>query len=146
MGVGISFSIEGEKQISAELGITIEGLKDFSEPMREAGTIMMNAVQDNYSKRGGRFGGWKPRKDKNSWPLLEQTGAMRRGFYKETTDDYALVSNEDKKFPFHQSNQPRTRLPRRVMLMIDAKMRDEILKAFQAYLVKILRGQKGGMR
>jgi phage gpG-like protein len=146
MGTLLELSIEGDKQISAELGIAVDGLKDFSEPMREAGNIMMDAVDDNFSKRGGRFGGWVQRKDNLPHPLLEKTGAMRKGFYKETTDNYAMVSNEDRKFPYHQSNQPRTKIPRRVMLMIDARMRDEIFKAFQAYCIKILRGQKGGLR
>lgn len=142
MGMQLGFEIEGDKQISAELGITIDHLTDFSEPMSEAADIMMDAVEDNFDKRGGRFGGWAPRKDKKTHPLLELTGDMRKGFYKESTSEYAMVGNEDPKFPFHQSNQPRTKIPRRVMLQIDARMRDEIFKAFQRYIVYALRGQR----
>lgn len=145
-GFQMSFEIEGEKQISAELGIAVDMLQDFSEPMDKAADIMMDAVEDNFNKRGGRFGGWAPRKDTLSHPLLEKSGEMRDSFYKQSTSDYAMVGNDDPKFGFHQSNQPRTRLPRRVMLQIDARMRDEIFKAFQAYIVKALRGQKGPMR
>lgn len=142
MGMQIGFEIEGDKQISAELGITIDHLQDFSEPMSEAADIMMDAVEDNFDKRGGRFGGWDPRKDNLPHPLLEKSGDMRKEFYKESTSDYAMVGNSDPKFPFHQSNQPRTKLPRRVMLQIDATMRDEIFKAFQKYIVYALRGQR----
>jgi phage gpG-like protein len=138
----MTFEIEGEKQISAELGIAADHLEDFSEPMAKAADIMMDAVDDNFDKRGGRFGGWDPRKDTLPHPLLEKTGVMRKGFYKESTSDYAMVGNDDDKFPYHQSNQPRTRLPRRVMLMIDARMRDEIFKAFQEYIVMSLRGRR----
>lgn len=143
MGMQLGFEIEGDKQISAELGITIDHLTDFSEPMSEAADIMMDAVEDNFDKRGGRFGGWDPRKDPTkTHPLLELSGDMRKGFFKESTSEYAMVGNDDFKFPYHQSNQPRTKLPRRVMLQIDARMRDEIFKAFQRYIVYALRGQR----
>ena len=145
MGMNIGFEIEGEKQISAELGITIDHLEDFSEPMAEAADIMMQAVEDNFDKRGGRFGGWAPRKPTippQTHPLLEKTGDMRKGFYKESNSEFAMVGNEDPKFPYHQSNQPRTKIPRRVMLQIDARMRDEIFKAFQLYIVMALRGKR----
>ena len=141
MGFKMSFEIEGDKQISAELGIAIGMMKDFSEPMADAADIMEKAVEDNFDQRGGRFGGWAPRKDpKLTHPLLEKTGAMRKDFYKESTQDYAMVGNNSEYFGYHQSNQPRTKLPRRVMLMIDARMRDEIMKTFQAYIVKAIRG------
>lgn len=145
MGLKLGFEIEGEKQISAELGVTVDMLQDFSDPMSTAADIMMDAVEDNYDKRGSRFGGWAPRKPTmppQTHPLLEKTGAMRRAMHKESGKDYAMVDNNDPKFPFHQSNQPRTKLPRRVMLMIDATMRDEIFKAFQLYVVKALRGRR----
>ena len=145
MGMNIGFEIEGEKQISAELGITIDHLSDFSEPMSDAADIMMQAVEDNFDKRGGRFGGWAPRKPTNppqTHPLLEKTGDMRKGFYKESTSEYAMVGNDDFKFPYHQSNQPRSKIPRRVMLQIDARMRDEIFKAFQLYIVMAMRGKR----
>jgi phage gpG-like protein len=145
-GFGLTFEIEGEKQISAELGIAVDMLQDFSDPMSKAADIMMEAVEDNYDKRGGRFGGWAARKDNLPHPLLEKSGDMRKGMYKESTSDYAMVGNDDPKFPYHQSNQPRSKIPRRVMLLIDARMRDEIFKTFQEYIVKALRGQKGPMR
>lgn len=144
MGFKMSFEIEGDKQISAELGIAIGMMKDFSEPMADAADIMEKAVEDNFDKRGGRFGGWAPRKPTSppqTHPLLEKTGAMRKDFYKESTSDYAMVGNSSDYFGYHQSNQPRkTALPRRVMLQIDATMRDEIMKTFQAYIVKAIRG------
>lgn len=143
MGFKMSFEIEGDKQISAELGIAIGKLQDFSEPMAEAAEVMMNAVDDNFDKRGGRFGGWDPRKDNLPHPLLEKTGEMRKDFYTESTSDYAMVANKSDYFGYHQSNQPRSKIPRRVMLMIDARMRDEIFKIFQLYIVTALRQGKG---
>lgn len=149
MGTQITFEIEGDKQISAELGVAIEGLQDFSIPMAAAADIMETAVEDNFEGRGKRFGGWAPRKPQyrggvriDTHPLLEKTGAMRKAFIKDSGKDYAMVTNEDKKFPYHQSNQPRTKIPRRVMLMIDDRMREEIFKAFQLYIVTILRGDR----
>lgn len=146
MGVPLEFSIQGEKQLSAELGIAAEHLTDFSKPMRKTSVIMMNAVDENFNSRGARFGKWKPRKPTNppqTHPLLEKTGKMKRSFYKESGKNHALVSNRDtEKFRVHQSNEPRSKIPRRVMLAMDDRMNTEIFKVFQLYIVYALRGKR----
>lgn len=146
MGLPLEFTIQGEKQMSVELGIAADHLSDFSQPMRKTSVIMMNAVQENYDGRGSRFGKWKPRKPTNppqTHPLLEKSGKMRRSMYKESGQNHALVSNKDtKKFRVHQSNEPRSKIPRRVMLAMDDRMNTDIVKVFQAYIVKSLRGRR----
>ena len=54
-------------------------------------------------------------------------------------------SNSDPKFKFHQSNKPRARLPRRVMLKIDMDRKTYINKAFQEYLVKLVQAQNNAL-
>ena len=143
MGVNLTFEVEGEKQISAELGIIYDGIRDFSEPMEKAADIMFDGVDDNFNTRGSRFGGWAPRKDTKPHPLLEETGKMRRRMRKTSGKDFAMIDNPDPKFPYHQSNQARkSNLPRRVMIMIDDRMRDEIFKAVQLYVVMLMRGRR----
>ena len=145
MGLKMEFSIEGDKQISAELGITADHLSDFSKPMKDSADAMMTAVEDNYDQRGKRFKGWDPRKPTtppSTHPLLEKTGKMRGAMYQDSGKDFAMVANKDPKFPYHQSNQPRSKIPRRIMLMIDDRLRTEIFKIFQEYIVYSLRGKR----
>lgn len=142
MGLHLNFTIDGERQVSAELGISADHLEDFTKPMEKSGDIMLEAVQDNFDQRGARFGGWKPRKYRgDGHPLMEDSGKMRRGFYADHGKDYAYASNDVDYFKYHQSNEPRKVIPRRVMLMIDSQERDDIFKVFQEYVVISLRGK-----
>jgi len=136
----LQMSLEGETQIDRVLGISAEGVSDFTTPLNESKEIILNRTEQNFNSRGNVFGGWAPRKIAKPWPLLEQTGKMRRGFYGTVSGGQTLeVGNRDPKFKFHQSNKPRNRLPRRVMLMIDQTSAVSITKAFQAYLVGLVR-------
>lgn len=138
----LQMSLEGETQIDRVLGISADGVQDFSKPLEDSRKIILDRTEQNFNSRGNVFGGWAPRKIAKPWPLLEQTGKMRRGFYGTISGDQLEVGNRDPKFKFHQSNKPRTRLPRRVMLMIDQTSAVAITKAFQAYLVGIMRGNR----
>lgn len=142
MAFRLQMGLEGETQIDRILGITVEGVTNFREPLEESKTIILDRVQQNFDRRGALFGGWKPRKIEKPWPLLEQTGKMRRNFDGEVTETRLKVGNKDPKFPYHQSNKPRKKLPRRVMLTIDAPTATLITKAFQLYLVNLMRGRR----
>jgi len=135
----LQMSLEGETQIDRVLGISADGVEDFTTPLNESKQIILNRTEQNFDSRGSVFGGWAPRKIAKPWPLLEQTGKMRRGFYGTVSPTQLEVGNRDPKFKFHQSNKPSTRLPRRVMLMIDQTSAVSITKAFQAYLVGLMR-------
>lgn len=137
----LQMSLEGETQIDRILGISAAGVTDFSRPLNQSKTLILDRVQQNFDQRGALFGGWKPRTMAYPWPLLEQTGKMRKSFTGSVTPTQLTVTNTDPKFPFHQSNKPRKRLPRRVMLKVDATTATTITKAFQAYLVGLMRGQ-----
>lgn len=148
MGFQLEFEVENEKQLSAELGIMADNISDFSEPMKKTADAMMAAVDDNYNQRGKRFRGWAPRVPQyragvrsDTHPLLEKSGRMRSGMYKESGKDFAMVGNRDSRdiFKYHQSNEPRKKIPRRIMLMMDAKLNTEIFKIFQEYIVRVLR-------
>lgn len=139
MPVRIQMSIEGETQIDRVLGMSAAGVKDFTTPLRQSKEIILARVDQNFNSRGNVFGGWAPRKISKPWPLLEQTGKMRSEFFGDVTSSQLTVGNHDPKFKYHQSNKPRTRLPRRVMLKIDGPSATLITKAFQAYLVGLMR-------
>lgn len=142
MAFRLQMSLEGETQIDRILGITVDGVKDFRQPLEQSKVIILDRVQQNFDKRGSMFGGWPARKVNRPWPLLEQTGKMRRSFKGDVTSTQLTVGNTDDKFKFHQSNKPRTKLPRRIMLQVDSTSAILITKAFQAYLVGLMRGNR----
>lgn len=141
MPIYLSAELEGEQQLSRRLGIIADGVEDFSPALENIEKELLHSVDANFSQRGGLFGGWVPRKDDNPWPLLEKTGELRGGFMSAVKSDYLEIGNSVSYFKYHQSNQPRARLPRRVMLKIDQTRKVFITKAFQEYLVGLIQDQ-----
>lgn len=131
-------SIEGEQQLQRRLGIVADGVEDFSPPLENISDELLHSVDENFSQRGSLFGGWPPRKVEQPWPLLEKSGELRGGFVSAVKSDYLEIGNFVSYFKFHQSNKPRARLPRRVMLKIDQQRKIYITKAFQEYLVGLI--------
>lgn len=141
MPIYLDATLEGEQQLSRRLGIIADGVEDFSPAFERIEGELLHSVDSNFSQRGGLFGGWVPRKDDNPWPLLEKTGELRGGFMSAIKSDYLEIGNSVSYFKYHQSNQPRARLPRRVMLKIDQTRKVFITKAFQEQLAGLIQGQ-----
>lgn len=98
------------------------------------------SVDSNFSSRGALFGQpWAKRKDNKSHPILEKTGRMRRSFNQRLGDNYVEISNSAQQFKYHQSNKPRRKLPRRVMLKLDEIRRRYIVKTFQQHIRESLK-------
>lgn len=139
--IELNWSIEGEKQISRRLDITPRKINDFTQPLMRIGAELKTAIDSNYSSRGALFGAkWKKRKDKKPHPLLEKTGKMRASFEKRLGPGYLEIYNTADYFKYHQSNKPRRKLPRRVMLKIDQVRKVFIVKEFQRHLQRSNRG------
>ena len=149
MSVHLQFEIEGEKQVSVELGIAADGVKKWDKPLAKVGDTLLKSFDLNFAARGALFGGWPARKPQykkgqrvDTWPLLEKTGAMRKGFRSDVNEDYVKLDNKLPYFKYHQSKEPRKKIPRRIMMKIDQQRRNEIIKIFQAHIVQVTRGKK----
>lgn len=138
-------TLEGEQLLSRRLGIVADGVEDFSPALENIDKELVHSIDQNFSQRGSLFGGWPARKDANPWPLLENTGELRGGFMSAVKSDYLEIGNFVPYFKYHQSNQPRAHLPRRVMLKIDQDRKVFINKAFQEYLVKLVQAQNNAL-
>lgn len=138
MVVALEATIEGETQLSRRLTGLATDLDDFSPAFDAIQVELLHSIDENYESRGGLFGTWPARKVDAPWPLLEKTGEMRGGFKGEIFHDYLEISNPVPWFPYHQSNQPRQRLPRRVMMAIDNQRKEFIQKAFQAAIINYM--------
>ncbi len=139
MAISVEATVEGERQLSRKLMIVADGVDDFSQPLERIGGELQKSFQDNFSSRGGLFGGWPARKAPVGWPLLERTGEMRGNFQQEMGKKYVRLFNPTPYFGFHQSNAPRRKLPRRTMMKIDAERKTFIVKSFQEYVVSLIR-------
>lgn len=137
--IELGFSIEGEKQLSRKLNIIPGQLGDLTNVFTNIGQEVKDAVDKNYSSRGSLFGSkWVARKDKKTHPLLELTGAMRGAFEFNANNDYVEIFNTSDYFAYHQSNKPRRKLPRRIMLKLDQIRKQFIVKEFQRHIQRTI--------
>ena len=121
----ISFTLEGEKQISRNLrGLKNKDLrKAFQKAGRKLVPFYKNAV---FSSEGSVIGErWK---GGPAYHGLIRTGSMRNDFHYETTKYSLTLYNDTEYFRFHQSNKPRkSNLPRRVMFKLDEPRRQIVI-------------------
>lgn len=145
----LSFSIEGEKQLSRNLLILADRIQDWTPAFREtASSLKAVFEEDVFKTQGGAIGEhWSPlsaayaHKKAQMYPgkgILEATGRMKSGFMAEFKSNYAKVWNEVEYFKYHQSNKPRSKLPRRVMMKLDNSQKTMVIKIFQSYFHEIV--------
>lgn len=143
----LSWSIEGEQQLSRKLEIMASKIKDWTPAFRETALSLKDTFSNDVFKSEGSAIGehWSPLKKAyalqkaKKYPgkgILEATGAMRNGFMTLWRPDMAAVWNSIQYFKYHQSNQPRSKLPRRVMMKLGNTQREMIVKVFHNYFHK----------
>ena len=133
----ISFELEGEKQLSRNLRNVSADLGDWTDTFKKVGlqlqTLFSGAVFETEGREIGEP--WVKRKKDYPWPLLQKSGKMRGGFEYEARKDQVKIFNKVPYFVYHQSNKPRFRLPRRVMMKIDEKRKMDIIHTFNYDMV-----------
>ncbi len=134
----LKVTLEGEAQVSRRLLIVSDGITDFTSPLRNIGSELQKTFQDNFSQQGALFGGWQERKKDYPWPILNKTGRLRQGFQQNLGTEL-VIFNPVPYFVYHQSNKPRSKMPRRVMMKVDNDRRNFIVKEFQLYVVNLIR-------
>lgn len=141
MAIGLSGSVEGDLQLSRMLLTGSIQVNNLQRPLGQARQQLLSTTQLNFGALGGLMGGWKPRAQIRSWPLLQKTGKMRGNFQSSLSPNRMEIWNPTFYFKFHQSNRSRRRLPRRVMLKIIAQDKRRIQKFFQAHVQNALKGR-----
>lgn len=145
--IELNFEIEGEKQLARRFMVTPVELGNMKTLFFKIGREIRISVDDNFSSRGALFGSpWKPRVPQyrggmrvDTWPLLEKTGRMRRAFAQNLGPDYVEIFNPTDYYKYHQSNKPRRKLPRRIMLKLDEIRKTFIVKEFQEHIRRALK-------
>lgn len=138
--IELSVDLEGEKQLSRRLLVASKDIGDFKRPLFRIGAEVRGSIDANFSSRGALFGRWLPRKDNKPHPILEESGEMRRNFKQNLGPTWIEIYNPTPYFKYHQSNKPRRKIPRRVMMKIDHIRRVFIQKEFQRHVHNVVSG------
>jgi phage gpG-like protein len=140
----LKFSVEGIPELHRVLGLTHAKLTNFKIPLNKSAGFILSDVQRNFDTEGALTGGWKPlsegtikqrvREGFGAGPMLQRTGALRKSFYSYVDEKRALVSSHSPYFAYHQSRMPRTKIPRRVMLILSESTKQNIVQEFNKFL------------
>ena len=147
-GFYLQWDIEGEKQLSRRLENVSSQIKDLTPAFSSvASTLKGIFSNDVFQTQGAIIGeSWSPLKKAyaiqkakkyGSKGILEATGAMRQGFMTLVKPDMAMVWNKVSYFKYHQSNEPRNKLPRRVMMKLGNQQKEIVVKIFKSYFYKL---------
>jgi len=140
----LKFTVEGIPELHRVLGLTSQKVKNFKVPLTKASGFIMSDVQTNFDTQGALSGGWQPlsvgtiagriRAGYGASPILQRTGALRKSFYSFVNEKKALVSSKSPYFVYHQSRMPRTKIPRRAMLILTENTKQNIVQEFNKFL------------
>lgn len=150
MTFSLSWSIEGDKQLSRRLRKITTEISDFQKPFKRAADHLVGIYKrDVFQTRGGiideRWARLSPAtvaaKARSGFPAapLIRTGRMKRGFRSFATSESATIGNNTSYFKYHQSNRPRRKIPRRVMMKLGAVQREDVVRIFYAFIQKSMR-------
>jgi len=138
--IQLDVTLEGEKQLSRRLMTIPKEIGNFKRPLFKIGAEVRGSIDVNFSSRGTLFGAkWARRKDNLPHPILEKSTKMRRNFKQNLGANYIEIYNPTPYFKYHQSNKPRKRLPRRMMMKIDRERQIFIQKEFQRHIMEAMR-------
>src|SRR5215208_7237575 len=126
-GLYLRWDIEGQRSLSRRLEGLAADLDDLTVPFRKSANMLVGVFsKDVFSTQGAAIGEkWKrlspytvAQKARLGFPTepLIRTGAMQRSFRSIVASDQAVIHNVAPYFKYDQSNQPRKKIPRRVMM------------------------------
>ena len=141
----LRFTIEGIPELSRILELKHKQLSNFKQPLMKASNLILSDVETQFRTEGGLSGGWQPLSLSTvagriregfggEHPILQKTGKLRKSFYKNVDNKRAFISSRSPYYGFHQSRMARTKLPRRPMLLLTEKTRQNIVEEFHKFL------------
>lgn len=136
-------------QLSRKLRILSDRVKDWTPAFMESAEYLKHVFStDVFDTQGAAIGvHWAPLSKAYAYekakkypgkPLLEATGTMKAGFMTLWRPDMAAVWNKVEYFKYHQSNEPRHKLPRRVMMRLGMNQREQVVRVFNTYFQQLV--------
>jgi len=146
-GFRILWRIEGVPELSRILMREYQKVTDFKVPLKKASAFILADVEQNFVTEGGLVGGWEELKPPTvkgrlragyggKHPILQRTGSLRRSFKAEVSARKAVITSHGVSYyKYHQSRKPRTtKLPRRAMLVLTNRTKENIQEVFNKFL------------
>ena len=141
----LKFSFEGVPELSRWLLMKNSKLGNLKKPLSASANLILKDIEQNFITEGGLVGGWKALekstvKDREragfggEHMILQRTGALRKSFYSSVSEKRALITSRSPYFMYHQSRGDRNVLPRRAMLVLTQRTRENIVQEFNSYL------------
>ncbi len=143
----LRFLIEGQVELSRVLGNIRAATQDWTPALSQSAEDLIEIFSyDVFETEGGAVDEvWAPlsaayayQKEKK-YPgagILEATGTMRQSFTSLIDSTSLTVGNASEYFKYHQSNAPRKKIPRRVMMKLTENMKETVVKNFQTQLLE----------
>lgn len=141
--MNVSVHVTGDREIISKLSALGPKLMEFSAAFAILGRELSNYYSSKaFASQGGVFG--------NSWQqlspvyaarkgrefpgrgILVATGKMQQGFNFNVTPDTLVIGNDTPYFKYHQSTEPRSKMPRRPMLGVNAEVKAIVTTVIQA--------------
>lgn len=148
MAIILKFSLQGAPEISRLMNQISLAVTNLTAPFDKSGEDMVRLFQDDVFKSEGQAidETWDPlsrayalQKEKK-YPdkgILEATGAMRQSFFYVPDSSSLVVWNDAEYFKYHQSTEPRFKIPRRAMMKLTQSVKENVIKNLQQYLKEI---------
>jgi phage gpG-like protein len=141
----IRWKLDGDAVLSRVLGTENKKLRSFYKPLSESANLLLKEIKINFETEGGLVGGWTPLKQSTiqgrlregfgAGPILQKTKRYKNSFAGVVNSKIAVVSSFGVDYhKYHQSLQPRSRLPRRQTLFLREEAKREMVRFFQSYL------------
>jgi phage gpG-like protein len=132
----LTFIIEGEVQLNRRIKGISDSIKDWSNTFDKSGKYLKEFFSGEvFSSEGSVIG--EPWPGGKYYHKLQRTGKMKGSFIYQSAKDYVLITNTAPYFKYHQSNLPRRKLPRRIMMKLDEMRKQKIVKLFhEAFINK----------
>ncbi len=142
--IEIRFELEGQVEMMRRLRTLDTKTRDFSKEFDESGKFLSKFFgSEVFDTRGSAIGEpWKTRKKEYPWPILQNTGRMKRGFRSQAWPLRAEVWNVVDYFKYHQSRMPRIKMPRRVMMKLVEQLKNKVVKFIQTGVIKRIKESK----
>ena len=137
----LKWKIEGDVQLARKLKNLGGRVKDFRPEFKKSTDFLTGFFGGKVFDSEGRVLGEKwvggP-----SYHKLQRTGRMRRSFKARVKRLSGEVYNATDYFKYHQSKQPRRRLPRRIMMLLTNQLKDKIIGFFHTGVYKRVQRSK----
>lgn len=142
----LQFAVDGQMQLSRKLESVGANVQDWSSAFEQSGDMLLDifsndvfdtegqAIDESWDPLSRAYAAMKEKKYPGTG-ILQATGKMRNSFTKLFDSTSLVMGNAMTYFKYHQSSEPRQKLPRRVMLKLNDDMKESVVRIFQEELL-----------